>query len=260
MDSSSHKFYPVHGFDSREHLETYFSNKQEMIFGDDTIKFPMECLHRALNEGHIKGDLLIDISTGSIIHHLYTASGYFKQVVVLKCSEQCIMELNKWINTRTGAFDWSHIMPYIKCLEGNSDQCQDKDKTLKTAITKIMKCDNDKENLTDPEVLPLADCVISVVLLELISKDQDDYIMNLRKIMKMLKPDGYLILVGSLNTTNFMIRQDRVHVFKYDENFVRKVLTDEGFIIDHCAVQKRTAVSDLIDYEAVICITAHRKY
>ncbi|XP_063797891.1 nicotinamide N-methyltransferase-like [Pseudophryne corroboree] len=258
MDSSAHKFYPVHGINSREFLETYFSNK-EMGFGEDSMKFPMACLHRAFSEGHIKGDLLIDISTGSFIHHLYTASEYFKQILVLKCSEPCIMELNKWINTRTGAFDWSHVMAYIKCLEGNSDQCQDKDITLKTAITSIMKCDIDKENLTDPEVLPPADCVISVALLEFISKDQDDYIRNLRKFVKLLKPEGYLILMGLLNTTYAMVGQDKVHVFKYDENFARKVLSDEGFVIDHCAVHKRTTVSDFIDYDAIIFVIAHRE-
>ncbi|XP_063798061.1 nicotinamide N-methyltransferase-like [Pseudophryne corroboree] len=259
MDSSTHKFYPVQGIDSREHLETYLSSKPDMAFGDDSIKFPMECFHRIFSEGHIKGDLLIDLSTGSFIHHLYTASGYFKQILVLKCSEQCIMELNKWINTHTGAFDWSHIMPYIKCLEGNSDQCQDKDMTLKTAITKIMKCNIDNENLTDPEVLPPEDCVISAWLLDIISKDQDDYINYFRKFVKLLKPEGYLILLGALNTTYAMVGQDKAHVFRYDEKFARKVFTDEGFVIDHCAVQKRTAESDLTDYEAFMFIIAHRE-
>ncbi|XP_063798072.1 nicotinamide N-methyltransferase-like [Pseudophryne corroboree] len=259
MDSSTHKFYPKHGFDSRDYLESYFSNKPDKGFEDDSLRFPMECLHRAFSEGHIKGDLLIDISSGSLIHHLYTASGYFKEILVLKCSEQCIMELNKWINTHTGAFDWSHIMEYIKCTEGNSDQCQDKDIMLKTAITKIMKCDIDNENLTDPEVLPPADCVISTLMLDFISKDQDDYISNFRKFVKLLKPEGYLILFGSLNTTYGMIGQEKVHVCKYDEKFARKVLIDEGFVIDHCAVQKRTSVSDLSDYEEILFITAHRE-
>ncbi|XP_063798044.1 nicotinamide N-methyltransferase-like [Pseudophryne corroboree] len=259
MDSGAHKFYPEHGFDSRELLETYFSNKQEMAFLDDTMKFPMECLHRAFSEGHIKGDILIDISMGSFIHHLYTASGFFKEILVLKCSEQCIMELNKWINTRTGAFDWSHIMTYIKYLEGNGDLHQDKDITLKTNITKTVKCDFDKENLTDLEVLPPADCVISGAMLEFISKEQDDYIRFFRKFTKLLKPEGYLLIIGVLNASFVSIGQDRTHVFKYNENFVRKVLADEGFVIDHCAVQKRTSVSDLTDYEATLFIKAHRE-
>ncbi|XP_063797902.1 nicotinamide N-methyltransferase-like [Pseudophryne corroboree] len=210
-------------------------------------------------EGHIKGDILIDISSGSFIHHLFTPSGFFKQILVLKCSEQCIMELNKWINTHTGAFDWSHIMEYIKCLEGNSVLFQDKDIMLKTAITKTVKCDTSKENLTDPEVLPPADCVIIGWMLDFISKDQDDYIRNFRKFVKLLKPEGTLILMGVLNASFIIIGQEKIHVFKCDENFLRKVLTDEEFVIDYCAVQKRTSASDLNDYEAAIFITAHRE-
>ncbi|XP_063798071.1 nicotinamide N-methyltransferase-like [Pseudophryne corroboree] len=150
-------------------------------------------------------------------------------------------------------------MEYIKCTEENSDQCQDKDMTLKTAITKIMKCNIDNENLTDPEVLPQADCVTSALMLDFISKDQDDYISNFRKFVKLLKPEGYLIMFGLLNTTYIMIGQDKVHVCKYDEKFARKVLTEEGFIIDHCAVHKRTSVSGLIDYDGILFITACRE-
>ncbi|XP_063798019.1 nicotinamide N-methyltransferase-like [Pseudophryne corroboree] len=259
MDSCSTKFYHVHGFDSRENLESYFSNKEEMVFKDDSLQFPMESLYRAFNEGLIKGDLLIDISSGSYVHHLYSASGCFKQVCVLRCADKCIMELNRWIHKRTGAFDWSHIFSLVKDLEGKSDLFQGEDITLKTAIANIMKCDFEKENLTDPEVLPPADCVITVWLLELISKDQDVYRKNFRKIGKLLKPKGNLIIIAMLNTTYLTVGQDKIHVFKHDENFVKQVFTEEGFIIDHCAVKKRNAVSDLCDYGAILYIAAHKE-
>ncbi|XP_063798018.1 nicotinamide N-methyltransferase-like [Pseudophryne corroboree] len=258
MDSCSTKFYHVHGFDSREALESYFSNKEEMIFGDDSLKFPMENLFRSFNEGLIKGDLLIDISSGSFIHHLYSASGCFKQICVLKCADKCIMELNRWIHKHTGAFDWSHTFLLTKALEEKSDLFKGEDITLKTAIANIKKCDFEKENLTDPEVLPLADCVITAWLLDLISKDQHEYRKNFRKIVKLLKPKGNLIIIGLLNTTYMMVGQNKMHVFKYDENFVKQVLNDEGFVIDYWASQKRSPVSDRINYDAVLYITAHR--
>ncbi|XP_075047517.1 nicotinamide N-methyltransferase-like [Mixophyes fleayi] len=259
MDCRSHKFYHVDGFDSRRCLETYFSDNPEMVFGDESLKFPIEKLHHIFNAGDIKGDILIDISSFSITHHLYSACDFFKDIYLLKFKEKCVMEMNRWLNTRTGAFDWNHALTHFTKLEGNSDQCEDKEIKLKTAIKQIVKCDIEKENLTDPVVLPQADCVISAWLLELISKDQDDYIRYLKKITKLLKPGGQLILFGVLNATYFMIGQDRFHYFKYDENYARKVLTGEGFIIDHCDVLKRKAVSDLSDYQGVIFITAHKK-
>ncbi|XP_063797881.1 indolethylamine N-methyltransferase-like [Pseudophryne corroboree] len=242
----------AYGFDTRKHMETYFSNKEEMIFADDSIKFPMESLHHAFNAGYIKGDRLIDISNGAFIHHIYSASRYFKQICVLRGAEKCIMELNRWINKCTGEFDWSHIFEFIKDLEENSDLHQGKDITLKSAIAEIKKCDFEKENLIDPEVLPPADCVITAWLLELISKDKDEYRKNFRKFVKLLKPKGNLIILGLLNTPYMMVGQNKLHVFKYDENFVRQVLTEEGFIIDHWASQKRCPVSDLIDTDNII--------
>ncbi|XP_063797879.1 nicotinamide N-methyltransferase-like [Pseudophryne corroboree] len=215
-----------------------------------TIIFPV---------GHIKGDLLIDISNGAFIHHLYTASEFFKQILVLKCAEKCIMELNRWINKRTGAFDWSHIFAYFKVTEGNSDQCESTDTTLKKAIAEILKCDFNKENLAEPKVLTPSDCVITAWLLELISKDKDDYKKYFRKFVKLLKPAGNLILVGTLNTTYMMIGQDKIHMLKYDESFIRNFLSNEGFIIDHWAIQKKTSLSNLCDYEALFVITAHRE-
>ncbi|XP_075047504.1 nicotinamide N-methyltransferase-like isoform X2 [Mixophyes fleayi] len=208
---------------------------------------------------HIKGETVIDISIGPLVYHLYSACEFFKHIYILRFTDKCVMELNRWLNTCTGAFQWNHTSTYVTALEGNSDQCEDKEMRLKTAIKQIVKCDIKKENITDLVVLPQADCVITVGILDLSSKDQDDCIRNLRKIDKMIKPGGHLILVGLLNATYFMIGQDRFHVLKYDENDIRKVVTEEGFIIDHCNVLKRKAVSDLIDYEAVIVLTAHRE-
>ncbi|XP_063798017.1 nicotinamide N-methyltransferase-like [Pseudophryne corroboree] len=259
MDSCSHKYYPEDGFDSREHLETYFTMNSERAFQDDVLKFPMETLQHVFSEGHIKGDLLIDISNGAFIHHLHTANRFFKQILVLKCAEKCIMELNRWINKRTGEFDWSHIFTYIKVTDGYSDQCEPSDTMLKNAIAEILKCDFNKENLTEPKVLPPADCVITVWLLELISKDKDDYKKYFRKFVKLLKPEGHLILVGTLNTTYMTIGQDKLHMLKYDESFIRNFLSNEGFIIDHWAIQKKTSLSNLCDYEALYVLIAHRE-
>ncbi|XP_075047499.1 nicotinamide N-methyltransferase-like [Mixophyes fleayi] len=259
MDSTCHKFYHVDDFDSRAFLDTYFSDKPEMVFGDDALKSPMEKLHHIFKAGHIKGETVIDISIGPMVHFLYSACEFFKHIYLLRFTEKCVMELNRWLNTRTGAFQWNHASTYITALEGNSDQCEDKDMKLKTAIKQIVKCDIKKENLTDPVVLPQADCVISAGMLDVISKDQDEYIRYLRKFAMLIKPRGHLILVGVLNATYFMNGPERFHFLKYDENDIRKVVTEEGFIIDHYDTIKRKAVSDLCDYEAVIVLTAHRE-
>ncbi|XP_075696822.1 nicotinamide N-methyltransferase-like [Rhinoderma darwinii] len=259
MDSKTHKVYHVHGFDSRQYLEHYFSDKPGMVFGDDFLNFLIDNLRQVFAVGQINGDILIDLSTGSFIHHLYSACEFFKNIIVLKVNNRCIMELKRWVDERTGAFYWGHTSTLLKEKEENSDQFEDKDGKLRSAIQHIVNYNLEKENMTDPLVLPPADCVISAWLLDVISKNQDDYIRYLRKFSGLLKPGGHLIIIGVLDATFFTVGKDKLHVFRYDESFARKVLVGEGFIIDYCKVKERTAVSDIADYKAVIFIAAHKE-
>ncbi|XP_075696800.1 nicotinamide N-methyltransferase-like [Rhinoderma darwinii] len=259
MDSSPHKLYHVHGFDSRKYLEHYFSDKPDMVFGEDSLKFVIENLRQVFAVGHISGDILIDLSIGSLVHHLYSACEFFENIIVLKVNNRCIMELKRWVDERTGAFYWGHTSTLLQEKEENSNQFEDKEGKVRSAIQHVVKYDLEKENMTEPLVLPPADCVISAWLLDYISKDQDDYIRYLRKFSGLLKPGGHLIIIGSLDKTYCTVGKDKFHAFSYNEDFVRKVLVGEGFIIDYCNTKERTAVSDLTDYKAMIFIAAHKE-
>nr|DBA16575.1 TPA: hypothetical protein GDO54_003954 [Pyxicephalus adspersus] len=118
MDSMPKKFYHIHDFDSRRNLEHYFSDKEDMVFGEDSLKFPMMNLQYVFSRGFIRGDLLIDLSYGSIIHHLYSASKVFKDIILMKFTEKCAMEVRRWLGDRTGAFNWTHTTTAIEELEG----------------------------------------------------------------------------------------------------------------------------------------------
>ncbi|XP_068099839.1 indolethylamine N-methyltransferase-like [Hyperolius riggenbachi] len=256
MDCGPKKLYHKHGFDSRDHLETYYSDKPDMAFADDTLKFPMMNFHYMFSSGFVKGDVLIDVSNGSPIHHLYSACDIFKDIIILKLNEKCNMETSRWKDTRTGAFDWTHTSAHAAKLEGKSTQVQDKEMQLKTAISHVISCDFENENITYPAVLPLADCVTNILILETISKDEDDYMRNLEKMSKLLRPGGHLIVAGMLNTSYYMVGREKFHTLKCDESFVKNALSKLGFVIDYCAVQRRRSDSKLIDYDAAIFITA----
>ncbi|XP_040182248.1 nicotinamide N-methyltransferase-like [Rana temporaria] len=258
MDSTTTtpKLYHVHGMDSRSHLDMYFSNKEDMVFAEDSIKFPMANLYYQLSTGRLEGTFLIDISFGSIIHQLFSASNTFKYIVILKFQERCIMELTRWLHDRTGAYDWSHTSSAAAEFEGTSDQ--EKEMHLKSSIKQILKCDFKQENITSPVLLPLADCIVSAWILEAISKNEDDYMRNLEKILKLLKPGGQLVLIGMLDATYGIVGEERINFFKYNEDFVKNAFGKVGLVIDYCAVQRRRNVSDLVDYSAIIFLVGRK--
>ncbi|XP_075185159.1 indolethylamine N-methyltransferase-like [Anomaloglossus baeobatrachus] len=260
MDSCSYKLYHIDGLDSRKGLETYFSGKEDMVFGEDTIIFPIENITKTFTKGHIKGDVLIDFSFGPLVHHLFAACDFFKHIIVLKIQDRCIMELKRWVDERTGAFDWGHA---AKCHVDNkesSEQTQERENKVRSALQHVVKCNLGKDNMVDPILLPPADCIITAVfcLLEFISKDKDEYMRNVRKFSQLLKPGGHIILIGCLEATYATAGKHKYHLLNHDEDFVRKALVDAGFVIDNCKVKKRTNVSDLIDYKAGIFIAAHK--
>ncbi|XP_073511402.1 nicotinamide N-methyltransferase-like [Phyllobates terribilis] len=193
-----------------------------------------------------------------MVHHLYAACEFFKDVIVLKITDRCIMELKRWVDERTGAFDWGHAAKLHADIEGKSDLLQEKEEKIRLALEHVVKCDLGKENMMDPIVLPPADCIISAWLLDSISKNQDDYMTYLRKLLGLLKPGGHMILIGALDATYYTISKDKFHLFKYDEDFVRKALIGEGFIIDYWKVKNRTVESDLMDFKRIIFIVAHK--
>ncbi|XP_072012450.1 nicotinamide N-methyltransferase-like [Engystomops pustulosus] len=259
MDPCKQKFYHVHGCDSREYLERYFSDKPDMPLRDDSLIFPLENFTKTFQLGHIKGDILIDLSIGPIIHHLYSACEFFKHIIVLKVRDRCMMELKRWVDTRTGAFYWGHAAELQAEIEGKSDQALDKEGEVRSALQHVLKCDFEKENMTEPIDLPPADCIISAWLLSVISKDQNDFIQYLRKFSKLLKPGGHFLFIGCLGATYYIVGKDKLHILKYDEEFVRKALVGEGFVIDCCEVKKRTNRTNMIDYKAIMFIAAHKE-
>ncbi|XP_073457468.1 indolethylamine N-methyltransferase-like [Aquarana catesbeiana] len=258
MDSTTHQFYHIHGWDSRDDLDLYYSNKEDMVFANDTLKFPMESLHYHLNSGQVKGTFMIDISAGSFIHHLLSASNCFQKIIILKLQEKCIMEVTRWLHDRTGAYDWTHASGAAAVLEGTREQLQETEMRLRSSVKQILKCDFEQEDITSPVQLPLADCIISALILESISKNEDEYMKNLEKILKMLKCGGQLLLFGLVDSTYKTVKGKRIHRFKCNEEFVKNALGKLGLVIDYYAVKTRSNVSDLTDYRAVLFIVAHK--
>ncbi|KAM9299112.1 nicotinamide N-methyltransferase-like [Gastrophryne carolinensis] len=257
MDCCDVKYYHIHDICSRSMIDTYFCAGS--VFSDEALTIPMEKLHEEFEKDHIHGDLCIDFSVAPIIHHLISASGCFKQIILMRVTNSCIFEINRWLHDRTGAFCWKHASSFVAEKQGNSELCDHKEMQLKDVIKCVMKCNLEEENIVAPMETPQGDCVMSLWLLDNISTSQNDYLMKLRKMLECLKPGGRFIQIGSLNTTYYMNNGEKMHVFKYNKEFACSAVIGEKLIIDRCEVVPRKVKSDLSDIEASIFISAHKE-
>ncbi|KAM8927190.1 nicotinamide N-methyltransferase-like [Pelodytes ibericus] len=257
MDSSSLKHYHRDHFDAKTFLNTYFSTSSHKTMYKEVFLFPMHQLIKYLDSAHISGDTLIDCSVGPTIFHMLPICEHFKDIIILETSDACITEMEKWMNKEADAFDWSHASKVTKELKRPSHDLEEIEEDLRRRIKRILQYDFTKTN--PAVVLQGADCVLSLFVLNAVSKDHDAYCQNLRQLSCMLKLGGHLLLFGAFHANHYMVGEHKFHKLNYDEVFIRKALGDTGFSIEHFETTKREEPNEFSNYEQVWFISAVKR-
>ncbi|XP_068099289.1 indolethylamine N-methyltransferase-like [Hyperolius riggenbachi] len=258
MDRNSDKLHHLHEcHDSRELLKTYFSGNHDFI--EDVIKLPIEKLKNAFKTGDISGNILNDISATATVHHLFSATDCFQEIILMRPNKKCIMEILKWQKDDSGAFSWGHMAEHDPDTEEKSDKWEVKEMKLKSTIKQVVPFDTEAEPQKDLSGVPQADCVITALLCDLICKNEDDYVRIMRKILEQLKPGGYLILFGVVDASYYTLGEKKFHLFTYDEKLVKNTLAAEGMSVLQSEVFPRKSKSNLIDYKSVLFLMARKQ-
>ncbi|MEE6467745.1 hypothetical protein FKM82_008045 [Ascaphus truei] len=249
MDSSLHKDYHDEEYDTNLLAEHYFS--ETSVIAEDTQHFIIRMLYKIFSSGEVTGKTLLDITKGPAIHPLLPACESFQEIIVAESNESAKRDLEKWLNKEPDVFDWSHSSKFLCELEGKSATWQEKEDQLRKAITRIIICDFTKENPLHPVILPPVDCLLSCTYLEVVSKDLDAYRNNLKKVSSLIKVGGHLVLFLFISMSYYMVGEHKFYYLSCDEEFVRKALTDTGFVIKSVDIQPGKKNTHLMDYEHV---------
>nr|XP_033774022.1 nicotinamide N-methyltransferase-like [Geotrypetes seraphini] len=226
---TSHETYQ-NCFDSKLFLNTYFC-ENGIAFTNGYIKFVMENMHKAFTSDGVQGDTLLDICIFPILNHLYPACNSFKEIITTNFLEQNRQEIELWLKNEKGAFDWSATMKLICELEGNRDTEPEIEAKLRKKVKCVLKSDVTQNNPLDPLVLPAVDCLITCLCLEFACKDKNTFCCALNNISSMLKQGGYLILVGALGCTDYMLGERKFFTLSLDKEFLEKVIPECGYDI-----------------------------
>ncbi|XP_075459246.1 indolethylamine N-methyltransferase-like [Ascaphus truei] len=258
MDSILHKHYHDEEFDPKGLVDTYFCDVNYPLI-DESVGFPLRKLHETFSSGRVRGDTIIDISSGPAVYHLLSASDIFKEIIVIEFTKPNIQEFEKWIKKDPGAADWSYAAKALCDLEGNREECQVKEDKVRRAVKQVVKWDVSKDNPLDPVVLPQVDCVLSLWALNVISRDKDAYQRNLRKCASLLNIGGHLLLFGVFNMTYYKIGEHKFFFLSCDEMFLREALRDAGYIIENMDLLPSRKGCDMVDYDHVVYVIARKE-
>ncbi|KAM4696022.1 indolethylamine N-methyltransferase-like [Rhinophrynus dorsalis] len=206
----------------------------------------------------MKGDTLIDLTPAPLVYHLLVAADYFKEITMLESNDTSLRGIKKWLNNEEGAIDWSHAAMFACALKGESERWKEQEAKLRRCVKSVLKVDFTKPNPLDPVTFPQADCLTSLCYLEVVSKNHDNYLSNLKKMSSFLKEGGYLILVSAVNMSYFIVGQHKVSVLKCDDEFVRKALLDTGFIIEDYEKIESKLNTHMADHEHIHFLVARK--
>ncbi|XP_069062997.1 nicotinamide N-methyltransferase-like [Pleurodeles waltl] len=145
--------------------------------------------------------------------------------IILSCStDVCISEVEKWRTNAPGATDWTHAAKTICEIEGNGEECLEKQNKLKRRIKQVLKYDLSKDNPLSPAVLPPADCLLLTHCLEVHATSKEECRRALKNVSSLLKNGGHLILIGCLKETFYMAGSFKFPHLCINERFVSKAL------------------------------------
>ncbi|XP_068121187.1 nicotinamide N-methyltransferase-like [Hyperolius riggenbachi] len=210
-----------------------------------------------VSKGLLKGSKLLDFSTGATVFQLLPLAKTFKDIYVVKVSEDHMEHFQAWLGKSENATDWSNAAKQVCQLDGNREDWKEKEIEVRKAIQGVFTWENYKTTTLDPKLIPEVDCVLSVYMLNAASKTVEDIQNILRNMISRLRVDGELVLFTVLNIAFYEVKE---HSFPLplDEKMVQESVINAGMVIVQSGLMKVAKPNGIGDYSHVSFTVARK--
>lgn len=143
---------------------------------------------------------LLEVGGGPSIQISIVAVPFVGSIVHGDFDEGCNKEVRLWLDSSSGAFDWSPIVEYALTNFGRGETAVDsaavrrRGEDVRRKVSTVVHCDATKEGmLLDPSVVPKEGFEVVIVCSSLVytSRTRDDFFHVLKNIYGLLKEGGY---------------------------------------------------------------------
>ncbi|XP_035233540.1 nicotinamide N-methyltransferase-like, partial [Stegodyphus dumicola] len=168
----------------------------------------LNCNYKAiisLISENFNGRRILEIGNSAAVHYIASASACFTNIVQGQLIPDSCEKLKRWHRKEVN-LDFSFFLNIVAELEGYEDNLEEGRKLLESQIRKCVKCvvpcdiHSDPilklEELTVVEIQPPYDLIITILTLESSCPDFYSYVTALKRIHKLLKRKGGLIVGG----------------------------------------------------------------
>ena len=221
-------------FDVKSYLDAYYS---EASLGDESMQSSLRCFYEfwCLN-APVKNARVLEFGGGGNISSLISATPQAKEIIFTEYSEVNRKAVEAWQQNSPDSFDWSHCFTFIvKCLEKKKEiaHIKDREDELKRKITHILPCDIWWEDPVKWSSLGpqwgTFDVVSTSFCIEAAVTTEEGYRQAIVRLRKYLKPGGYLLMMGMLGETYYMVGTEKFFAFPLRKSFIEETLRSQGF-------------------------------
>ncbi|XP_078719523.1 indolethylamine N-methyltransferase-like [Lampetra fluviatilis] len=249
-------------FSARAYLERYY---EPLRIGDNggveqVTMFNMQCLHEAYIKGPVKGTRMLDVGCGPTIYQLLFACDSICEITMADFTPANRREVKLWRADDPSAYNWDSHIRYACQLQGTQGQEKAKAERLRRAIKHVLPCDVLQSNIVHPEQPTPFDVVQSSFCLECACDTELSFRAALRNMAALLVPGGWLVLIGALDQTVFVVAEQSFAALPLSEDMVRAAVSAAGLQVDTFRVIPRpqSLEDDLCDISGFFFLLAKK--
>ena len=139
---------------------------------------------------------ILDYGSGPSILTAISAAAKASEIILSDYTEGNRAFIRQWLDNTTSALDWSVYFRYVVVeLEGKTESDIASRKEQVRKLTKaVVPCDITQDPPIESGYHRQYDVVVASLVLTVSSRSQKDYLNNLKKLSKMVKPGGRIMI------------------------------------------------------------------
>ena len=201
---------------------------------------------------------VLDYGCGPVVAYSISAAGN-ERVSEIVFSDYALPNcdaLRQWLLNK-GDFDWSPYFKYVvQTLEGKSETDVSSREERMRAISKVVSCDITAEHPSECGYEGPYDIVTTILAIENVCKTEEEYLVLVRNLSKLVKPGGYLLMFSQLSRQRaqpiyYDVGEEKIYYYAVTRELVLKALEDASFNeVVSSQISMQEIVADLPSSEA----------
>ena len=223
-------------FESQAYLKRYYTDQGVTSYPNSLFCFTnLYNVYQSLGKTN-RSLTILDVGAGPGIAHSISAAPYASEIVLSDYAEGNRKVLQQWVDKDPQAYDWTPYFQHIVVdIEGGEEKdVSAREENLRSSIKAIVPCDARNDPPLSTEYMKQYDVVQSLLALECACSTRDDFVPMLRRLAKLLKPNGTLILyhaerIDSQQPVPYCVGGKWFKYIRLWPDFIFESLTNAGF-------------------------------